>query len=60
MKGGERKTMINMRIMTKRVVGSYKHKKCKMRTTKIEVKITRKIAKNCSEEGGSLKCLSFK
>jgi hypothetical protein len=44
------KMMINMRIATRRVVNSYKHKGCKMRTTKIKIMTTRRVASNCNKE----------
>ncbi len=52
--------MINMRTVMKRVVNNHKHKKCKTRTKKIKITIIRRIIDNCSQEGGSLKGLSFK
>jgi hypothetical protein len=42
--------MINMRIATKKVMNNYKHKGCKMRTTKIKIMTTRKVASNCNKE----------
>jgi len=44
--------MINMRIVTKRVVNSYKYKGCKMRTTKIKITTTRKVVTNYNKKKG--------
>jgi len=44
--------MISMRIVIKRVVNSYKHKGCKMKTTKIKITTPRKVASNCNKEKG--------
>jgi hypothetical protein len=43
--------MINMRTMTKKVVSSYKHKRCKMIIAKIKITMTRTIA-NSYNQGG--------
>ncbi len=48
--------MINMRTATRRIGSNYKHKRCKMRTTKI---MTKRIANSCNQEGASLKCLKY-
>jgi hypothetical protein len=44
--------MINMRIVTRRVVNIYKHKGCKMKTTKIKIMTTRRVANNCNKKRG--------
>jgi hypothetical protein len=44
--------MINMKITTKRVTHSCKHKKCKIWTTKIKITTTKKVVSNCNQEGG--------
>ncbi len=42
--------MIDVKTATKRVVSSCKHKRCKTRTTKIKITMTKKVANNCSQE----------
>lgn len=42
--------MINMRITTKRVANNYKHKKCKMKITKIKIMTTKKVVNTYSEK----------
>jgi hypothetical protein len=44
--------MINMRIMTKKVTSRYKHKKCRMKITKIKITMTKKVVNNYSEKRG--------
>ncbi len=46
---------INMRIMTKRVTNNYKHKRCKMRTTKIKITMIMKVTSSSNQEGGKRK-----
>jgi hypothetical protein len=44
--------MINMRTMTRRVANNYKHKPCKMKTTKIKITTNKRVPDNCNEEKG--------
>jgi hypothetical protein len=44
--------MNNMKTVTKRIASSYKHKRCKTKTTKI---MNKRIANNCNQEGVGLK-----
>ncbi len=43
---------INMRTMTKRVPNNYKHKICKIHTTKIKIMIIRKVNNSYNEKRG--------
>ncbi len=44
--------MINMRISIKRAMNRYKHKGCKLKTTKIKIMTTKKVANNCNTDKG--------
>ncbi len=44
--------MINIRTATKKVANDHKHKRCKMRITKIKIMMTRRVVNSCSEERG--------
>jgi hypothetical protein len=44
--------IINMRIAIRRVVNSYKHKGCNMKTTKIKIMTTKRVGSNCNKERG--------
>ncbi len=46
----KRKMMINMRIAIRRVKNNYKHKQCKMRTTKIKITTNKKVPNSYNEE----------
>ncbi len=48
----KRKMMINMRIAIRRVTNNYKHKQCKMRTTKIKITMNKKVPSSYNEEKG--------
>jgi len=41
-----------MRITTKKVTSSYKHKKCRMKITKIKIMMTKKVVNNYSGKRG--------
>jgi hypothetical protein len=44
--------MNNMRTTTRRVANNYKHKRCKMKTTKIKITSNKKVPNSCNEEKG--------
>jgi uncharacterized protein YhfF len=47
-----RKTMIDMKITSRRVVNNYEHKRCKIRTTKIKITMIKKVASSYNQKGG--------
>ncbi len=47
--------MINMRIVTKRIVSNYKHKRCKTRIIKMKITTTRKAISRYNEKKGERK-----
>jgi ATP-dependent Lon protease len=44
--------MIDMRTASRRVTNNYKHKRCKMRTTKIKITTIKKVTSSYNQEGG--------
>lgn len=44
-----------MKTVTKRIVNSCKHKRCKTMTTKIKIRMTRRVVNSYSEEKGERK-----
>jgi uncharacterized protein YhfF len=51
-RGKKRKTMINMRTASRRVMNSYKHKRCKMKTTKIKITTIRRVTSSYNQDEG--------
>ncbi len=43
---------INMRITTKKVKSSCKHKRCKIQTSKIKIMMMKMVVNICSQKGG--------
>jgi hypothetical protein len=43
---------INTRIVTRRIANNYKHKRCKMKTTKIKIMTNKRVSNSCNEEKG--------
>ncbi len=43
---------IDMKIVSRKVTNNYKHKRCKIKITKIKIIMTRNVANSCSQVGG--------
>jgi hypothetical protein len=44
--------MINVRTAIRKVTNNYKHKRCKMKTTKIMITMTKRVVNSCNQEKG--------